>query len=130
MAERSRVQRKKIKIDVAAIARNASELAFPWEKVAPEYFIDWVNTFARAHGTTKEIMMMAIIPAMAGLLGPNTNLRLTETYREKINIMDLCVAPPCSGKLAATNYAAKNPICNVEKYNDVRLLVDNLPPLA
>jgi hypothetical protein len=115
----------KIESDVAAIAKKASEVEFPWEKVSPEYFIDWVNVFSRAHGTTKEIMMMAIIPTVAGLLGSRSSLKLTNTYKEKINIMAICVAPPCSGKSAATNHAGKIPLLNVEKYNKVRLLVDN-----
>ena len=65
-----RLQRKKKADDtedvIKSLAIEASENGIDWDNVAPEYFIDWLETFARAHGVVKELMFFSILPRIAG----------------------------------------------------------------
>ena len=81
-----RSQRKKKAEDsediIKSLAIEASENGIDWGNVAPEYYIDWLETFAQAHSVVKELMFFSILPQIAGLLGAKTRIKLSEGHHE------------------------------------------------
>lgn len=126
MLGNSRRKRKVSDVDdtIKALATEASENTTEWDDVAPVYFTDWLQTFARAHGVVKEIMFLAIIPRIAGLLGSKTRLKLSEGHHESLGCFVLCLAPPDAAKSPANNHGGKIPMSFVERENNVRLTID------
>ena len=106
------------------MAIEASENGIDWNNVAPEYFIDWLETFARAHGVVKELMFFSILPRIAGLLGAKTQMKLSEGHQEGVGCFLLCLAPPDAAKSPDNNHGGKFPVAFVERENDVTLSLD------
>ena len=123
-----RSQRKKKADDsediIKSLAIEASENGIDWDNVAPEYFIDWLETFAQAHGVVKELMFFSILPRIAGLLGATTRIKLSEGHHEGMGCFVLCLAPPDAAKSPANNHGGKFPLAFVERENDVTLSLD------
>lgn len=109
---------------VKALAIEASDNGIDWDNVAPVYFTNWLEMFARAHGVVKDIMYMAILPRIAGLLGSQTCLKLSEGHRESMGCFILCLAPPDAAKSPANNHGGKIPMSYVERENNIRLSLD------
>ena len=70
---------------VPAIKEEAKQCDFPWHDVFDTPLLDWLEIFSRAHNTVKEIMFAAILPTVSALLGPNTCVKVLETYEEPVN---------------------------------------------
>ena len=122
----SQRKRKAIDIDdtLKSLATEAIANDIEWSAVAPEYFIDWLENFARAHGVVKELMFFSILPRIAGLLGSRTRMRLSEGHHEGMGCFLLCLAPPDAAKSPANNYGGKFPLAFVERENNVTLSLD------
>ena len=122
------LQRKKKADDTEDVIKSltieASENGIDWNNVAPEYFIDWLETFARAHGVVKELMFFSILPRIAGLLGAKTRMKLSEGHQEGVGCFVLCLAPPDAAKSPANNHGGKFPVAFIERENDVTLSLD------
>ena len=114
---------KKLKLSdetVLSVAKAASEIEIPWDKVAPEYFTEWLQDFSLAHNVVKEMMKMAVLPSVAALLGPRSSVKpsANEPYAENFSFFSLCILPPSSGKSQAFQFGAQKPLTHVEQQND------------
>lgn len=107
------------------IAKQASDVEFPWEKVAPEFFIYWMEEFSMANNVVKEMMMMAILPSVASLMGARSSIKPSakEQYQENFSFFSLCVSPPSSGKSQAFRHGIKIPLTYVEKESKACILL-------
>ena len=123
-SRRKRKVNDNIEDTIKALATEASENTIDWDNVAPMYFTSWLEMFARAHGVVKEIMFLAILPRIAGLLGSKTCLKLSEGHQESLGCFVLCLAPPDAAKSPANNHGGKIPMSFVERENNVRLTID------
>lgn len=99
---------KKLKLwdeTVLSVAKEASKIEIPWNKVALDYFIEWLQDFFLAHNMVKEMMMMAVLPSIAALLGPRSFVKpsTSEPYTENFSFFSLCISPPSSEKLKRSN---------------------------
>lgn len=109
--------------EINAIALQAANVLFPWDKVAPMFFTDWIELFSKAHGAAKELMFMSILPTTSALLGLS-KLKATSTYTESLSLFTLCISPPSSGKNQCFAFGCKQPIAVAEKENGKCLLLD------
>ena len=106
------------------VAVKASEVVLPWDDVAPLYFTQWLEKFSKAHGTTKELMFMSILPAVSSLLGQLSKLQMTSTYRENLGLFTLGICSPSGGKNQCFSFGCKQPISFVEMKSRTCLLLD------
>ncbi|KAK3733697.1 hypothetical protein QZH41_002074 [Actinostola sp. cb2023] len=109
--------------EINDIASQAAEIKFPWDKVAPMYFTEWIEMFSKAHGTTKHLMFMSILPTVSSLLGLS-KLEATSTYKENLSLFTLCISPPSGGKNQCFAFGCKQPIAAVEKNAAKCILLD------
>ncbi|XP_068760234.1 uncharacterized protein [Montipora capricornis] len=114
---------KKLKLSdetVVSVAKDASEIEIPWNKVAPDYFIEWLQDFSLAQNVVKEMMMMAVLPSIAALLGHRSFVKpsASEPYAENFSFFSLCISPPSSGKSQAFQFGVKKPLMHVEQHNE------------
>lgn len=96
------------------IASQAAAIEFPWDKVSPVYFTDWLDVFSKAYGTSKQLVFMSILPTVSSLLGLS-KLKATTTYQENLSLFSLCISPPSGGKNQCFAFGCKAPIAKVEK---------------
>ena len=59
-----------------------TNVKLPWDEFCPNELTDWLNVFARSHGTTKELTLSGILPTVGALLG-KTELKLFSTHKER-----------------------------------------------
>ena len=77
---------KKLKLSdetVLSVAKEASEIEFSWNKVALEYFSEWLHDFSLAHNVVKEMMMMAVLPHAAEHLALLGSHSFVKTVRQR-----------------------------------------------
>ena len=111
---------------VPAIKEEAKQCDFPWHDVFDAPLLDWLETFSRAHNTVKEIMFAAILPTVSALLGPNTCVKVLETYEEPVNIFLVCLAEPKAGKSQSMRLGCTQPLTTfVEKRVQTELLIQS-----
>lgn len=111
---------------VPAIKEEAKQCDFPWMELFEPPLLDWLETFSRAHNTVKEIMVSAILPTVSALLGPNTCVKVLETYEEPVNIFLVCLAEPKEGKSQSMRLGCTQPLTTfVEKRVQTELLVQS-----
>lgn len=111
---------------VPAIKEEAKQCDFPWRDLFDAPLLDWLETFSRAHNTVKEIMFAAILPTVSALLGPNTCVKVFETYEEPVNIFLVCLAEPKAGKSQSMRLGCTEPLITfVEKRVQTELLVQS-----
>ena len=101
---------------VLSVTKEASEKEIPWDKVAPEYFTEWLQDYSLAHNVVKEMMMMAMLLSVAALLGPRSLVKpsANDPYAEIFSFFSLCILPPSSGKSQAFQFGVKKPLTHVE----------------
>ena len=74
----------------------------------------------------KEIMFAAILPTVSALLGPNTCVKVLETYEEPVNIFLVCLAEPKAGKFQSMHLGCTQPLTtSVEKRVQTDLLIQS-----
>ena len=102
------------------LQKRQLRLIFHGDKVAPNYFVDWLHKFACAHNVVKEMMFMQFLPSIAALLGSRSFIKPSETepYAENFSFFSLSISPPSSGKSQAYKYGAKLPLSHVEQVNE------------
>lgn len=111
---------------VPAIKEEAKQCDFLWHDVFDASLLDWLETFSRAHNTVKEIMFAAILPTVSALLGPNTCVKVLETYEEPVNIFLVCLAEPKAGKSQSMRPGCTQPLTTfVEKRVQTELLIQS-----
>ena len=103
---------------VLSVAKEASEIEIPWNKVALDYFIEWLQDFSLAHNVVKE-MMIAVLPSIAALLGPPSFVKpsASEPYGENFSFFSLCISAPSSGKSQVFQFGVQKPLMHVEQHN-------------
>ena len=110
---------------VPAIKEEAKQCDFPWHDVFDAPLLDWLKTVSRAHNKVKEIMFAAILPTVSALLGPNTCVKVLETYEEPFNIF-VCLAEPKAGKSQSMRLGCTQPLTTfVEKRVQTELLIES-----
>lgn len=109
--------------EINKIASEAADIQFPWDNVCPMYFTDWINMFSKAHGTSKQLMFMSILPTISSLLGLS-KVKATTTYQENLSLFSLCVSPPSGGKNQCFAFGCKGPVAEVEKHSKKCILLD------
>ena len=124
--KRSKVSTIYTEEKVIEIAKSATKIIIQWETVAPPFFVEWLDMFSRSHGVVKELMFMAVLPAVSSLLGSKSCLRPSKAnpYKENLCFFSLCISPPNAGKSQAFKHGCKIPIQHVEKVNETCILLD------
>ena len=101
-----------------------SEISFSWEDIAPVTIHEWLNIYAKSHGTCPELLLAAMLPCTSALIG-NTTMKLFDFWKEKGNLFLVGLAPSGAGKTPACNFGCVNPlITHLEPRIDQNLLVD------
>ena len=54
------------------VKKMGKEKAVPWENVAPARVAEWLDVYAKANNTPREIMLASILPTVARLTGETT----------------------------------------------------------
>ena len=109
------------------LALKLSNVQLPWDEFCPNELTQWLNIFARSHGTTKELTLLGILPTVGALLG-KTELKLFSTHKERGNMYFIALAPSGAGKTPAAQISCTQPIVNhleVKIGGDKQILVDN-----
>ena len=104
-----------------------TNVKLPWDEFCPNELTNWLNVFARSHGTTKELTLSGILPTVGALLG-KTELKLFSTHKERGNMYCIALAPSGAGKTPAAQISCSRPIINhleVRIGDDKQILVDN-----
>lgn len=86
---------------------------------------EWLNVYARANNTSREILLASIFPTVACLMGA-TNIKVDCKLRhEHVNLFMLCLSPPGSGKSPAFQNGCSQPVrLHVEDQASTTLFVD------
>ena len=68
-------------------------------------------------------MFAAILPTVSALLGPNTCIKVLETYEEPVNIFLVCLAEAKAGKSQSMRLGSTQPLTTfVEKRVQTRTI--------
>jgi len=109
------------------LVSKLSNVKLPWDEFCPTDVTDWLDVFAKSHGTTKELTLLGILPTVGALLG-KTELKLFSTHKERGNMFFIALAPCGAGKTPAAQISCSHPIVNhleVKVGDDKQILVDN-----
>ena len=104
-----------------------TNVKLPWDEFCPNELTNWLNVFARSHGTTKELTLLGILPTVGALFG-KTELKLFSTHKERGNMYCIALASSGAGKIPAAQISCSRPIVNhleVKIGDDKQILVDN-----
>jgi len=99
----------------------------PWDEFCPTDVTNWLDVFAKSHGTTKELTLLGILPTVGALLG-KTESKLFSTHIERGNMFFIALAPFGAGKTPAAQISCSHPIVShleVKVGDDKQILVDN-----
>ena len=88
-----------------------TNVTLPWDDFCPSELTNWLNVFARSHGTSKELTLLGILPTVGALLG-KTELKLFSTHKERGNMYFIALAPSGAGKTPAAQISCSHPIVN------------------
>lgn len=69
----------------ADLVSKLSNVKLPWDEFCPTDVTNWLDVFAKSHGTTKELTLLGILPTVGALLG-KTELKLFSTHKERGNM--------------------------------------------
>ena len=97
----------------------------PWDKIAPAAVVEWLDVYAQANNTSRDILLASILPTITCLMGPTTIKVDCKMPTEKVNLFLICLCPPGSGKSPAFQNGCSQPIClHVEEQSKNPLFVD------
>ena len=77
------------------LVSKLTNVTLPWDDFCPSELTNWLNVFARSHGTSKELTLLGILPTAGALLG-KTELKLFSTHKERGNMYFIALAPSAS----------------------------------
>lgn len=122
-------KRKRVS-DVSSLAtqvkKHGNEIPVPWDKIAPPQIAEWLDMYARANNTSRELLLASVLPTVASLMGPTTIKVECKLRPEHINLFMVCLSAPGSGKSPAFQNACSNPVrIHVEEQNLTALFVDD-----
>ena len=128
MANAYPTKRKRVS-DVSSLATRVKKLAtvepIPWDKIAPAAVAEWLDVYAQANNTSRDIVLASILPTIASLMGPTTIKVDCKMCAEKVNLFLICLCPPGSGKSPAFQNGCSQPIrLHVEEQSKNPLFVD------
>ena len=109
------------------LVSKLTNVTLPWDDFCPSELTNWLNVFARSHGTSKELTVLGILPTVGALLS-KTELKLFSTHKERGNMYFIALAPSGAGKTPAAQISCSHPIVNhlEAKIGDGKqILVDN-----
>ena len=95
---------------------RAAAIPFPTDKVLPPHIARGLELVATFSSTTLDMLLAALIPAIAAVLGPNTKLKPRDygEFRMPLNMYSLAASPPGRGKSSAFSAAIERPLATVE----------------
>ena len=76
----------------------------------PKKVCNWFETFAKAHNTSPEYLLVGSLVTTAALMGPKCIVKVRDTYTELTNLFAICVGFPGSGKSQAYRMAVREPL--------------------
>ena len=90
------------------VVLKLTNVKLPWDEFCPNELTNWLNVFARSHGTTKELTLLGMLPTVDALLG-KTELKLFSTHKERVICIVLPLPLQVLGKHPLLKPAAANP---------------------
>ena len=87
---------------VSDLEPSLSEIQILWNEVAPIIIQEWLDTYAKSHGTSCDLLLAGMLSAKRSLIG-NATIKLFELWREKGNLFFVGLAPSGAGKTPACN---------------------------
>ena len=107
------------------VKKMGKEKAVPWENVAPARVAEWLDVYAKANNTSREIMLASILPTVARLTGETTIKVDCKLKTEQINLFVICLSEPGSGKSPAFQNGCSQLVrLHVEEQASTTLFVD------
>ncbi|PFX30035.1 hypothetical protein AWC38_SpisGene5185 [Stylophora pistillata] len=94
---------------VADLESKLSEIKIPWDEIAPRNIQDWLDIFAKIHGTTRDLLLTGMLSCTGALVG-ETTVKLFDSWRENGNLFFIGLAPSGAGKTPACNIACVKPL--------------------
>ena len=108
----------------ADLESKLSDIKIPWDEIAPRNIQDWLDIFAKSHGTTRDLLLTGMLPCTGALIG-DTTVKLFDSWKENGNLFFVGLAPSGAGKTPACNIACVNPlISHLEPRVQRSILVD------
>lgn len=116
--------------DVSSVATRVkkigSDMPLPWDKIAPPDVAEWLNVYAQANNTSRELLLASILPTVACLMGPTTIKVDCKLRPEHINLFMVCLSAPGSGKSPAFQNTCSQPVrIHVEEQSKTTLFADD-----
>ena len=108
-----------------SVRKTATEKPIPRDEIAPPRVSEWLNVYARANNTSREILFGSTFLIVACLVGA-TNIKMDCKLRhEYVNLFMLCLSPPGSGKSPGFQNSCSQPVgLHVEDHASTTLFVD------
>ena len=107
------------------IKQLGKEKVMPWNEIAPKRIGEWLDVYAKANNTSREILMASILPTVACLTGETTVRVDCKLKTEQINLFVVCLSEPGSGKSPAFQNGCSQPVrLHVEDQTSTTLFVD------
>ena len=108
----------------ADLESKLSDIKIPCDEIAPRNIQDWLDIFAKSHGTTRDLLLTGMLPCTGALIG-DTTVKLFDSWKENGNLLFVGLAPSGAGKTPACNIACVNPlISHLEPRIQRSILVD------
>ena len=111
---------------VADLESKLLDIKIPWDEIAPQNIQDWLDIFAKSHGTTCDLLLTRMLLCTGALIG-DTTVKLFDSWRENGNLFFIGLAPSGAGKTPACNVACVKPlISHLELRVQWSILVDEM----
>ena len=63
-----------------------------WNEIAPLAITEWLETFSKSYGCTKELLLVNMLACTSALIG-DASIKLFETWKEYGNLFLIALAP-------------------------------------
>ena len=97
---------------VVDLESKLSDTKIPWDEIAPRNIRDWLDIFAKSHGTTRDLLLSGMLPCTGALIG-DTTVKLFDSWRENGNFSFSSFAPSGVGKTPACDIACVKPLISL-----------------
>ena len=65
---------------VSDLETRLSEIQIPWDEIAPFIIQEWLDTYAKSHGTSRDLLLAGMLSATSSLIG-NATIKLFDSWR-------------------------------------------------